>query len=92
MSQILSIFAANIKRLTMIIKPLSKTELAWQYSPDSPQVTALNRLGRWIKGDHELLTALKEAGYQERQRLLTARQVKIIYEYLGNPLEEELNL
>lgn len=67
------------------LKILSKTEIAWQYSPDAPLSTALNRLSRWIKGDSELYSKLKRAGYRDSQRLLTPHQVKLIYEYLGEP-------
>lgn len=70
------------------MKPLSKSELAWLYSPGMTQVSALNRLARWINGDHLLLHDLQEAGYRPNQRILTARQVAIIFDHLGNPLEE----
>lgn len=65
----------------------SKTELAWQYSPEASQTTALHRLSRWIKGDSELYGKLTKAGYRDNQRLLTPQQVTIIYEYLGEPTE-----
>lgn len=68
-----------------MITSLSKSELAWQYSPDLSQCAALNRLRRWIEGDHDLLTALHAAGYRPEQRILTAKQVAIIYEYIGEP-------
>ena len=67
------------------ITSLTKSELAWQYSPDLSQTAALNRLRRWIEGDTALLTALKETGYRPQQRILTARQVAIIHEYIGMP-------
>ena len=64
---------------------LSKTQLAWQYSPALSQVTALNRLRRWIDGDPELLAALRSTGYRRSQRVFTAKQIAIIYDYLGTP-------
>lgn len=66
-------------------RPLSKSELAWQYSPELTQSAALNRLKRWIDGDRDLLTALQQTGYRTNQRILTARQVALVYEYIGEP-------
>jgi len=57
------------------------------YSPDSTPDVARHRLTRWINGDPELLSALHAAGYQDNQRILTPRQVSIIYDYLGTPAE-----
>ena len=68
---------------------MSKSQLAWQYSPEVKQNTALNRLARWINGDPELTAALRAAHYTPQQRILTARQVAIIYDFLGTP--EEFN-
>lgn len=64
---------------------LSKTELAWRYSPNLTQNGALNRLHRWITGDRDLMEALLRAGYRPSQRIFTAKQLAIIYEYLGTP-------
>ena len=61
---------------------LTKKELAYRYSPDLSHAAAVNRLMRWIKGDRDLMKALKEAGYRDNQRIFTARQVKIIEDYL----------
>ena len=71
----------------MEIKSMSKSELAWLYSPTLSQTAALNRLNRWINGDPELLAALLATGYRPNQRLLTPKQVKVIVEYLGEPSE-----
>lgn len=67
------------------MKALSKTELAYLYSPDLSQGAALNRLRRWMEGDRDLMAALSAAGYKPSQRILTARQVGIVYEYIGDP-------
>ena len=70
---------------------LSKTELAWQFSPKMSQSGALNRLRRWIDGDPELLSALRSAGYRRNQRLFTTRQLSIIYDYLGDPKSDPIS-
>ena len=67
------------------MKTLTKTQLAWQYSPELSQNSALNRLHRWIHGDQELLAALRATGYRDSQRVLTSKQLAIIYEYIGTP-------
>ena len=64
---------------------MSKSELAWQYSPNSSQNSALNRLSRWIKGDRDLYQALLATGYRDNQHILNVKQIAIIYEYLGEP-------
>ncbi len=70
----------------MTATALSKSELAWQYSPDLSQAAALNRLRRWMEGDRDLMAALTNAGYRPQQRILTAKQVAIVYDYIGEPL------
>ncbi len=64
---------------------LTKSQLAWQFSPEMTQSGALNRLHRWIHGDQELLAALRATGYRDSQRVLTHKQISLIYEYIGEP-------
>ena len=64
----------------------SKGELAQAYFPRTiDPKNALRNLARWIDMNPELVKQLKESGYQRRQRLLTPRQVSIIYKFLGEP-------
>ena len=64
----------------------SKTELAQAYFPNTMNLdTARRNLSRWIKMNPELTAQLQENGYRERQKLLTPKQVGIIYKYLGEP-------
>ena len=67
------------------MKSLTKSEIAWQFSPNLTQNAALNRLHRWIHGDQELLAALRATGYHDRQRVFTSKQLVLIYEYIGTP-------
>ena len=69
----------------MQIRPYRKTELARAYAPKLTDGSALNRLSRWLHRNETLYTALKEAGYSERQRIFSIRQVRIIFEHLGEP-------
>lgn len=63
----------------------TKRELALAYMPGAHCRTAVNNLSRWIKHSPPLYAALTEAGYRHTQKQLTARQVSIIVEHLGEP-------
>ena len=63
----------------------TKSELAHLYFPDAEVHVATNRLSRWIGRNRELKEALEAAGYRTRNRCLTARQVRLITQYLGEP-------
>lgn len=67
------------------IRPYYKNELAQAYAPEISPKAALNRLAYWIKFNQPLYHALEEAGYRPKQRLLTSRQVSLIFEFLGEP-------
>lgn len=71
----------------MEIRPYTKSELAMAYAPDlSPtNHSALNRLMSWIKGNRKLLEKLQESGYRTNQHYFTSLQVRLIFEYLGEP-------
>lgn len=69
----------------MQIKSYTKKELALAYAPCLSMSGALNRLASWINGNRELLTALCKCGYQTRQRVFTSYQVRLIFDYLGEP-------
>lgn len=69
----------------METKAMGKSELAIQYSPNISTTAALRRLERWIVLNRDLKEALAEAGYNPMQRILTKRQVELIYYYLGEP-------
>lgn len=64
---------------------MTKGELAQQYFPGRDPHGATNRLREWINRCHGLHESLTAAGYTDHQRMLTARQVQLIVEYLGEP-------
>ena len=66
-------------------RSLSRTELARIYAPELSEASARKRLREWLHFSPELMARLKAAGYRERQRVLTPKQVKIIMEHLGEP-------
>ena len=63
----------------------TKQELAMLYFPTSSPHVATNHLARWIRRCHPLQKALSLAGYRPKSRRLTLRQLRLIYEYLGEP-------
>ena len=67
------------------IRPYNKSELAQAYAPEISPQSALNRLALWIKINAPLSEALQQTGYQPKQRVLTSRQVAIIFQFLGKP-------
>ena len=69
----------------MELKAYSKSELAWAYSPNLSNAGALYRLREWIRVNKKLTAALKKCGYTPTTRVFTVNQVKLIFEYLGEP-------
>lgn len=69
----------------MQIKPYTKKELALAYAPCLSMSGALNRLASWINGNTQLYAALANSGYQRNHRVFTSYQVRLIFDYLGEP-------
>ncbi|MFR9001632.1 MAG: DUF4248 domain-containing protein [Parabacteroides merdae] len=69
----------------MEIKGYSFKEVAGMYFPGSVSQSASVQLRRWIKLNKLLTEALAETGLVNRQRLLTPRQVELIFKHLGEP-------
>lgn len=68
-----------------VIRPMSKSELAMAYAPTLTTQGAVNRLMDWIHHNPELIESLKRTGYRKHQKLFTSLQVRIIFDYLGEP-------
>ena len=64
---------------------MMKSELAALYAPELGGISALNRLNRWMNRNSQLMTELGETGYVKHSKVLTARQVEIIFRHLGEP-------
>ncbi len=64
----------------------TRRSLAQMYFPGSALRQAVRRLTEWIKRCRPLHERLTEDGRQfDRRRNLTIREVRLIYEYLGEP-------
>ena len=69
----------------MEIRTYSKKELAIAYAPNISMVAALNRLALWLKTNHQLWDELLQTGYRTTQRYFNSRQVRLIFDHLGEP-------
>ena len=69
----------------MIIKSYPKSELALLYFPGSDPHVALNRLNSWIKRCQPLADALAGCNQSRFAKFFSARSVRLIVEYLGEP-------
>ena len=67
------------------IKPYTKQELGMMYNPGATPRAAQQLLRRWIQRCPDLCKALEHASYTPHQKLLTAKQVALIFHYLGPP-------
>ena len=68
---------------------MKRRDLAKMYFPEMSDVEAVRSLRRWIEGCPKLMSALEELSMPfKKSRNLSARQVRIIMEYLGDPYTE----
>lgn len=55
------------------------------YFPNSSVHSANVQFKRWLVYNKPLMLALEESGYYNGQRILTPKQVGLVFEYLGEP-------
>ena len=68
------------------IYKVKRRDLAKLYFPESSARAAVKALLRWIDNCPDLIKALDELNIPYRHKInLTAKQVRIIMEYLGDP-------
>ena len=67
------------------IRSYGWTELALCYNPDLHPNSASRLLHRWVVRNEKLTRDLRAAGFCERQRKLTPKQVGVIVDFLGEP-------
>ena len=76
----------NFQFSTFNLKKMKRRDLAKMYFPEMSDVEAVRSLRRWIEGCPKLMSALEELSMPfKKSRNLSARQVRIIMEYLGDP-------
>ena len=68
-----------------VIKAYLKADLARLYSPNLPAGYAMCKLRSWIRRNKELHAHMYEGGEGRGDHSYTRRQVRLIFEYLGEP-------
>ncbi|MCA5584920.1 DUF4248 domain-containing protein [Parabacteroides gordonii] len=63
----------------------SMKELSAMYFPHSSIRSAGVQLKRWFVYNKPLMQALTDAGYYNGQKILTPKQVTLVFDYLGEP-------
>lgn len=67
------------------MKCISKQELAQLYFPDDDPRNATKRMMQWVYRCPDLMRALEDTHYSRHAKFLTARQLRLITEFLGEP-------
>ena len=68
-----------------ILRAYGKAELAQLYSPGASRASALRLLNKYLHQTEGLLPALQRTGYTRGSRHFPRYQVRLIFEYLGEP-------
>lgn len=63
----------------------SKQDLAMAYFPDRSKESAGKLLAREIHSNRPLMSALQPTGYFPQRKLLSPKQLQIIFSFLGEP-------
>ena len=65
---------------------MTRRALASMYFPKKTPIEAVRSLRRWIVNCPDLVAALEELGQPyKKTKILTARQVRLIMHYIGDP-------
>ena len=67
------------------VRAYTKADLAMLYNPGVCITIALQLLRRWIYANRQLMSELKEAGYNKNRHSYLPLEVKLIFKYLGEP-------
>ncbi len=62
-----------------------KQDLASAYFPDNSRETASKRFAHEIHSNKPLLAALQATGYSRPRKILSPKQIHIIFSFLGEP-------
>lgn len=68
-----------------IIQSYTKAELAQLYCPDLPPALALQKFYRWMQKCEALTLRLQQLGYNKYRHSFLKQEVRLIFEYLGEP-------
>lgn len=65
--------------------PVYKVELAMLYAPEASPGYAVKILRTLINLDSELVDKLEKLNFRKHSHLVTPKQVRLIFEHLGEP-------
>lgn len=74
-----------MKEQEMVVRCYPKSELALLYFPELSADSAVRRLMRWIKRCTGLTDELLKLDYRPACHSFSAREVRLIVHYLGEP-------
>lgn len=67
------------------VRSYSKGELSTMYNPNITSSAARKKLSQWMHHHPTLMQNLLDTGYNEMQRTFTPKQVRLIFDALGEP-------
>ena len=79
------LYLSSVDEEKFVIKAYLKADLARLYSPNLPAGYAMCKLRSWIRRNKELHAHMYEGGEGKGDHSYTRRQVRLIFEYLGEP-------
>lgn len=67
------------------VRSYGKGELSSMYNPNISPSAARKKLSQWMHHHPTLMHRLLDTGYNENQRAFTPKQVRLIFDALGEP-------
>ena len=68
-----------------LVHAYAKADLAMKYNPQLSPITAMQLLRRWIAYNKDLTHELQAIGYVKSRHYFTPLEVRLIFQYLGEP-------
>ena len=76
-----------MNQTNFVVKCYDKHELAHMYFPDLEISLAVNKLRPWMRRCEPLMLEIQAMDFHPKTKAFTAREVRLIAYYLGNPGE-----
>ena len=82
---VLTLMSGFLFHLNFIIMYQFKQDLAMAYFPDHSKESASKRFAHEIHSNKPLLAALQATCYSRPRKILSPKQIQIIFSFLGEP-------
>lgn len=76
-----------MNELKFVVKCYGKVELAQMYFPDLSKKVSVAKLRRWMRNCRPLMEELLTGDFHPKTKTFSAREVRLILRYLGEPDE-----